>query len=216
MAGDWIKLELTTPDKPEIHRMSETLSISVEQVLGGMVRVWIWADTQSIDGNAISVTETSLDRIGCVAGLARAMKEVGWLKGSNGKLSIPNFDRHNGKTAKSRALTAKRAVTHRQRNSNAATVTLPLPEKRREEKEKTYAFALPPWVPEENWKAWLEVRSKNRAPNTPRALQLAVKELDRLRGLGQDPATLLDKATLNGWRAIWPLKDQPAPVTVDL
>lgn len=89
----------------------------------------------------------------------------------------------------------------------------PREEKRREEKKR--AFALPDWVPQEPWFAWLEVRSKNRAPNTPRALQLAVKELDRLRGMGQDPAALLDKATLNGWRSIWPLKDQPAAIKVD-
>jgi hypothetical protein len=87
------------------------------------------------------------------------------------------------------------------------------PPKRREEKrreEKLNAFALPEWVPQEPWKAWLEVRSRNRAPNTARALQLAVNELDRLRKIGQDPAALLDRATANGWRAIWPLKEQAA------
>jgi len=47
-------------------------------------------------------------------------------------------------------------------------------------------------------------------------LAIAVRELDRLRVAGQDPVALLEKATLSGWRSIWPLKDQPAaPVKVD-
>ena len=133
MAGDWIKLEVVTPDKPEVHGIAERLKISAEQVLGGMCRVWIWADQQSVNGNALSVTENAIDRISRVPGLARAMREEGWMLGSGGKVSLPNFDRHNGKTAKQRALTNKRVDTHRKRSGNGYGVTSALPEKRREE-----------------------------------------------------------------------------------
>jgi hypothetical protein len=53
----------------------------------------------------------------------------------NGCLWIPNFSRHNGSPAKSRALGKNRAESHRKSNakSNAVSVTEALPEKRREE-----------------------------------------------------------------------------------
>jgi len=133
MAGDWIKVELVTPDKPEIHRMAGILEISAEQVLGGLIRIWIWADQQSLTGNALSVTEKTLNRISGVTDIAGAMRDVGWLHGKDGVFTLPHFDRHNGQTAKKRALTNKRVETHRKRESNAASVTSALPEKRRKE-----------------------------------------------------------------------------------
>jgi len=55
------------------------------------------------------------------------MREVGWLRGEEGSLVLPNFDRHNGETAKKRALTKDRVKRFR----NADGVTRE--EKRREE-----------------------------------------------------------------------------------
>ncbi len=130
MAGDWIKIDIATPDKPEIDKMATILKLDHDSVLGKCVRVWIWADLQSVDGNALSVTETFLDRLTYCSGFASALRQVGWLCGKDGHLMIPNFDRHNGQTAKNRALTGKRV----QKSRNAASVTKSLPEKRREEK----------------------------------------------------------------------------------
>jgi hypothetical protein len=62
----------------------------------------------------------------------------GWMADDGHSLTLPNFDRHNGKTAKTRAMTAKRVATHKAK-SNAVSVTssvsdaLPREEKRREE-----------------------------------------------------------------------------------
>lgn len=137
MAGDWIKIESTTPDKPEVFAMAATLSLDPDAVVGKLVRLWAWVDSQSLDGNAVSVTNVTLDRITFCAGFAAALRSVGWMTGDDGLLSFPNFGRHNGKTAKARALTGKRVANHRS-ESNAASVTNvthgPLPEKRREEK----------------------------------------------------------------------------------
>ncbi len=68
------------------------------------------------------------------------------------------------------------------------------------------AFALPDWVPLEPWSAWLEVRTKVRAPNTPRALAIAIKSLEELRDAGYDPKSVLDLATVRGWRGLFPPK----------
>jgi hypothetical protein len=123
MAGDWIKIEIVTPDKPEIIAMSETLQIDQDAILGKLVRLWIWADQQTYDGNAkgnaLSVTKSFIDRCTGVIGFAEAMLSTGWLRQENCSLLFPNFDRHNGQTAKQRALTAKRVANCKAKKGNA-------------------------------------------------------------------------------------------------
>lgn len=136
MAGDWIKVETTMPDKPEIFQMAEHLGIDPDAVAGKLLRVWIWADQQTVDGNAPSVTKALLDRSTGVTGFTEAMIACGWLLKEGGGYAFPNFDRHNGKTAKRRAQNAKRVQAHRagcNADRNAESVTNALPEKRREE-----------------------------------------------------------------------------------
>jgi hypothetical protein len=137
MAGDWIKLDCTTPDKPEIVAMAAHLKIDQDAVVGKCVRLWIWANQQSVDGNALNVTDSFIDRLSYCPGFADALRAVGWLIGRDSRLSIPHFDRHNGQPAKTRALTKDRVgKTRNGSECNAASVTKPLPEKRREEKSK--------------------------------------------------------------------------------
>jgi hypothetical protein len=72
-------------------------------------------------------------------GFAKAMESVGWIIRIGDEITIPNMQRHNGQTAKTRAATGKRVEKHRNL-CNADTVTNvtlePLPEKRREEKRR--------------------------------------------------------------------------------
>jgi hypothetical protein len=82
----------------------------------------------------------------------------------------------------------------------------------KEEKKKKNSsadFALPEWVPSEPWAAWIEVRKEKKAPNTERALKMAVNELAKLRADGHSPAAVLNQSTINGWRGIFPLHKGP-------
>lgn len=135
MAGDWIKIERATPDKPEIAVMAAALKCDPDLVVGKLLRVWAWADENSINGNGIAVTSAFLDRIAHKKGFAAAMRKAGWLDGVDGALSFPGFERHNGDTAKARANGNRRVAALRQRNKNATPAALQkaLPEKRREE-----------------------------------------------------------------------------------
>lgn len=139
MAGDWIKLERATPDKPEVWAIAEALGLEPDAAMGKLIRVWFWFDEQTEDGNARSVTnETLLKRIDVltgVSGFGAAMQKVGWLEGT----SIPNFDRHNGKSAKSRALSYQRVKRHR----NAPTITKALPETETENRSRTTTSGKP-------------------------------------------------------------------------
>ena len=142
MAGDWIKVQTCTPDKPEVHQMAEMLKIEPDAIVGKLIRIWAWADMHTIDGNAASVTRSLLDRITGVTGFTDALSSVGWLESIADGVHFTNFDRHNGDTAKTRALTGKRVAKNRskaesvmetKRECNGASVTKSLPEKRREE-----------------------------------------------------------------------------------
>lgn len=145
MAGDWIKFEKDTLDKPEIVQMADLLGTSEDDVIGKLLRVWSWFDSQSRDGNAGSVTGVTLhkkiDRLVSSQGFAACMKKVGWLTDQG----MPHFDRHNGESAKKRALTNERA--QRFRNAKVTqTVTLnALPEKRREEVKQAPPDGGPVW-----------------------------------------------------------------------
>lgn len=129
MAGDWIKFELATIDKPEVLLMADLLSLTSDDVVGKLLRVWGWFDQRSVNGDAGGVTNVTLmkfiDRHVGRQGFAACMKQVGWLTDDG----LPNFDRHNGESAKNRALTKKRMKKMR----NADVTQSSSPEKRREE-----------------------------------------------------------------------------------
>ena len=137
MAGDWIKFELTTMDKPEVCLIADLAGIDPDAVVGKLMRVWGWFDQQTENGNAPSVSKKLLDRAVGVTGFCEHMKSVGWMVESDGVISLPHFERHNGKTAKNRLLTAKRVANHKAGNakSNARTVTSALPKEDVEKKE---------------------------------------------------------------------------------
>lgn len=134
MAGDWLKVEICTPDKAEVFAMAEALGIDADAVVGKLFRVWAWFDQHTEKGNAASVTTSLIDRCASMPGFANAMLAVGWMTQGHRGLELPNFDRHNGKTAKTRALTAKRVAGHKQRTGNGQLTLVALP---REEKRST-------------------------------------------------------------------------------
>lgn len=143
MAGDWLKMEICTPNKPEILAMSAKTGLHPDMVLGKCFRLWGWFDSHTKDGNANGVTLVTL---GYALGngddttkFINAMVDVGWLAENEQGTTLPNFDYHNGETAKTRALGNKRQKNHRANSndkSNDNSVTKALPEKRREEKNK--------------------------------------------------------------------------------
>ena len=133
MAGDWIKFQIDTPDKPEVLAIASRLNIDPDAVVGKLIRVWSWFDKHTVDGNAESVTLSFLDRITGITGFGEQRVFVGWIEQNGSVLTMINFAYHNGKSAKSRALGKDRVEKHR----NGESVTKPLLEKRREEKITT-------------------------------------------------------------------------------
>src|SRR6056300_396873 len=121
MAIDWIKCEHALPDKPEVVSMAERLGVDQDLIVGKLFRFWIWADQQSRDGCALSVTKAFIDRVTYQPGFGETLASVGWLVGEEGDYTIPNFERHNGKSAKKRAESAIRMQLSRARRNESAT-----------------------------------------------------------------------------------------------
>jgi hypothetical protein len=221
MAGDWIKLQKDTPDKPEVLAIASRMNLDPDAVVGKLVRIWSWFDTHTVDGNALSVTYALLDRLAGITGFAEQMSFVGWLNQEGHVLSLPNFEYHNGETAKKRALGKNRQDKHRSNdesnaNSNASNVTNALPEKRREEKsidikkERATSVACPPDVSQQIWGDWVALRKSKKAPITQTVLNGAIAEAKILGWpLEKFLAEWCSRGS-QGLKAEWIVKPNPA------
>lgn len=236
MASNWIKLEVITPDKPEIFRLAEILNIDPDAALGKVIRFWVWADQQTIDGNAEcnarSVTKSAIDRITFMSGFADALIQVGWLVEIEGLLTLPNFERHNGKSSKKRALTNERVAKVREvkRKSNVQSVTQTdqkaLPEEEEEEDLKKdlplnppqgksgakkfdpLGIVLPDWIPVSLWREWVEFRKALRKPiRTAQGANGAIRELDKFRQQGFTPEQVIRHSIAHEYQGLYPPKE---------
>lgn len=110
MAGEWIKVDRSTPDKPEVLRISRELAIDRDAVFGKLMLVWMWFDVNSCNGVVDGAVDADVDALVRHDGFARVMRAVKWLHDapSGTGLLLPNFARHNGETAKKRALSNRR------------------------------------------------------------------------------------------------------------
>jgi hypothetical protein len=109
----WIKVEVSTPDKPEINHMARLCKAEHGAVFEGWFRLWAWLDGQTADGHERLCTPEACDRISGVPGMGRALAEVGWMEFHDGGALVIGWERHNGQSAKERALTANRVATFR-------------------------------------------------------------------------------------------------------
>lgn len=75
-------------------------------------------------------------------------------------------------------------------------------------------FSLPEWISNDSFEAFIEHRKKLKAPMTHLAQTRLVAELSRLREDGNEPHAVLDQSILNGWKGVFPLKQQQAGAPV--
>ena len=125
MRRPWIKIEVSTPDKPEVCAIATRLRIDPDAVVGKLIRLWAWAESNRIHPNDLGVTKEFLDKVCGRKGFAEALIHAGWLIEGEEGLSLPKFERHNGNDSKVRGLTARRVEKHRKTKiqTNAPAVT---------------------------------------------------------------------------------------------
>lgn len=118
MAGDWIKVEHATLDKPEVTRAAELLGIDPDAALGLFFRYWVWLDknlSEFCPDFVRNMSEKSLETSLHCPGFASVLVSIGWARfdQKTATLHIINAERHNGKPAKTRCLDAKRKTDSR-------------------------------------------------------------------------------------------------------
>jgi hypothetical protein len=209
MAGEWLKLELNTADKPEVLKMARILSIDKDAVLGKLVRVWAWFDKNTVDGLVDGVVDEDLDNIAHQQGFCHAMSVVGWLEYDNSQqyIKLPKFDRHNGQTAKNRALKNERQARWRSgvdsKETVVETVSASTKASTREEKRRyinTSAFA-------EFYAAYPKKKNRGDAERAFKKLnpdpELLKKILSAIESAKRTPGWLKDDGQFIPYPATW-------------
>ena len=115
-------MQTCLPDKPEVWRIASIIGCEPDAVIGKLLRVWSWFDSHTEDGNAEVGLEV-IDKIAGAVGFASALESVRWLTSSGSFIGIPNFERHNGKSAKNRLATSERVAKHRATKTGNENVT---------------------------------------------------------------------------------------------
>lgn len=77
----------------------------------------------------------------------------------------------------------------------------------RAKKVNGQAFTPPDWMPEHQWQAWLDARTKKRNPPTDFAKRMACSKLAELQRQGHDPAAVLAQSAFHGWAGLFPIKE---------
>jgi hypothetical protein len=127
MAGDWIKMRVELKSHPKVVRILSAIrphdvqtKSDAFRIVGGLHAVWTVFDTHSVDGELRGYTPEIMDETIGWPGFSEAMMSVGWLIFDGGEtLTMPDFEAHNGKSAKRRAEDAKRKKYER---SNASEI----------------------------------------------------------------------------------------------
>lgn len=110
----WLKVETHTPDKPEIRQIARACRVSAGDAFAAWFRLWSWLDSVTADGHLDFLLPADCDEMARLPGIGSALREVGWIEFDKGGGAIVlNWDRHNGSSAKARALTGNRVRRHR-------------------------------------------------------------------------------------------------------
>ena len=108
MAGDWIKMGTGLGRHPKVVRMSSALNADRLRVVGGLHAVWCLFDEHSEDGRLEGYSAKVVDDLIGWTGFTAVLTLVGWAQEDGETLVLPNFESHNGQSAKRRAMEADR------------------------------------------------------------------------------------------------------------
>lgn len=179
MSG-WIKMGVGLRDHPKVIRMASIMKSDRLRVVGALHAVWAVFDEHSPDGLLEFYTPQVMDETIGWKGFSVAMQSIGWLVVSEDGLQAPDYEEHNGPSAKRRALDTKRKQSERhadeaptdvqELSASEADKTTNRIEEIREEEKKTRKRATLPDCPSDveaqTWADWLTLRRSKKAPVT--------------------------------------------------
>lgn len=216
MSQPWIKMRMALSRCPQVVRIAcgpisaglpDDCPFAVRKhiVVGALHATWSLADEHSEDGNLPGYVPEALDHHVGIPGWSETLEAVGWLVVTPEGLSIPDFEQHNGASARRRAQEAARKRRERTRPRVGSS--------RSECPQSMRTDSPEPCVPEE--RRGEEIlpsegdgpRSDRRPPHVEEAdwqvaLEAVVKHGSRNPTLGPQSHLLPDAAQL-GLYAVW-------------
>jgi 5-methylcytosine-specific restriction endonuclease McrA len=108
-------------DDPAVIFIATQIDSDEDSVVGKLHRLWCWADKHTTDGTAPAITPSWVDRYVGKSGFAAAMVDAGWLSFSDSGITFPDFSKHNGQSAKSRAEATTRQRLSRKNRDDGVT-----------------------------------------------------------------------------------------------
>lgn len=126
MADAWIKFRKKLCTDGRVIGVAKKCGVSANEVLGGLIRLWSLADDH---GGFLSAYDAdTLDMLVSIKGFTNALPED-WIVVEKDGLLLPNYEDHNGSTAKRRAKEAAR-------KANARKTSAPVADKKRTRGDK--------------------------------------------------------------------------------
>lgn len=223
MSG-WIKFDKALESDPRVLKIARHLGVTHERygrnagvtvVIGGLVRLWSYADTHIDEDDILAVSVDDIDEIVGITGFAEALPPD-WLQIVDGEsVQLPDFHDHNGSLARRRAQAASRQRKHRDgvAKERNAGVTQQRDGKRYQTKTKTKTkrspqppAEFPPDLDRAAFDRFVEFRQKiGKTVKPVSLLALATK----LAKFGADQGAVVDQSIAFGWQGFFPLKDRP-------
>lgn len=117
----WIKIETTLPQKPETIKISAILRKKPAEVVGALVVLWCLTDGLTEDGFLQYYGRREIDGAVGMRGFCAALEAVGWIELGDDGARLVNYGKHNGRSAKCRAETARRVGRKRARGVTEVT-----------------------------------------------------------------------------------------------
>jgi hypothetical protein len=108
---NWIKWTKGFANKPKVLRLAHLWKCSPCEAAACCMIIWEWADDISVDGHVDAPVDACVDLLFHATGKKDAFagfEAVGWLTKTEQGICFPDFDVHNGKSAKLRALHSER------------------------------------------------------------------------------------------------------------
>lgn len=128
MATDWIKMRVNLADDGRVVALACKLGAHSAHVVGALHWLWSKADQHTVDGKLHGYRPDYIDKHVGIPGFTQALSELTkagkprpWVNISDDFVSICEFGRHNGTTAKERATDARRKSTKRRENVRQPT-----------------------------------------------------------------------------------------------
>jgi len=210
----WLKVEVGFAQHRKIQLLRARLGWSERDARGALVGLWEAVRAESPDGDVSSWTP---EQFAVVMGepttrseeLCGALSDCGLV--SNG--TVHGWMEHNGqftKDAERKRLSRTSPPPSTDVPGSPRLARAPRAGAGAGAREASPPHPTPPdWIPLTAWQDWCDFRTGlgKRCPWTPRAAELSIAKLDRLRTTGNDPQAVIEHSILNGWKGLFALNE---------